>query len=153
MARPTILLIPGAWHDGSIYNPLAAILRSRGFDAQPITLPSLGGPPPTSAYDDAKYIQENYLAPLIDQGKEVIIVAHSYAGVPGTECVRGFARKDLVAQGKDGGVVGLIYIAASLVPKGWSVERMVGGRIEGLMEMNEVYPYLFTVPFHSKNKE
>ncbi|KAL4792609.1 hypothetical protein BDV19DRAFT_368157 [Aspergillus venezuelensis] len=138
MAKPTILLIPGAWHDGSIYHPLTTILRSRGFDAEPITLPSLGGPPSTSAYDDANYIQEKYLTPLINEGKEALIVVHSYAGVPGTECVRGFTRKDLEEQGKIGGVVGLVYIAASVVPKGWSVEKMVGKRIENLMEMNEV---------------
>ncbi|KAL4952039.1 alpha/beta-hydrolase [Aspergillus filifer] len=137
MTKPTILLMPGAWHDGSIYNPLAEILRSKGFEAEPITLPSLGVSPTTSAYDDATFIRDRYLNPLIGEGKEIIIVAHSYAGVPGTECVKGFAKKDLASQGQEGGVVGIIYIAASLVPKGWSVERMIGKRLDNLMEMNQ----------------
>ncbi|CEL11332.1 hypothetical protein ASPCAL14435 [Aspergillus calidoustus] len=133
--KPTILLIPGAWHRGSTFEPVAKILREQGYEAEAITLPSVGGPSSTTAYDDARHVQETYLTSLVAEGKEVIIVMHSYAGIPGTECVKGFARKDLAAQGKHGGVVGLVYIAAFLVPAGASVATFLPDGLDSFMAL------------------
>jgi hypothetical protein len=133
--KPTILLIPGAWHRGSTFEPVAKILREQGYEAEAITLPSVGGPSSTTAYDDARHVQETYLTSLVAEGKEVIIVMHSYAGIPGTECVKGFARKDLAAQGKHGGVVGLVYIAAFLVPAGASVATFLPDGLDSFMTL------------------
>ncbi|PLB45813.1 alpha/beta-hydrolase [Aspergillus steynii IBT 23096] len=140
--KPTILLIPGAWHLGSTFEPVANILRAQGYQAETVTLPSAGGPSTTTAYDDADHIRKAYLNDLIAQGKEVILVLHSYAGVPGTESVKGLARKDLAAQGKKGGVVGLIYQAAFLVPAGASVESFLPSGLDPFMtlEDNKMYP-------------
>ncbi|WP_227487675.1 alpha/beta fold hydrolase, partial [Nocardioides malaquae] len=85
-------------------------------EAETITLPSAGGPASTTAYDDAEHIQRQYLEPLISSKRNVILLMHSYAGVPGTESDKGFARKDLAAQGKKGGVVGLVYLSSFIVP-------------------------------------
>jgi hypothetical protein len=133
--KPTILLVPGAWHKGSTFEPVATILRDQGYEAETITLPSAGGPASTTAYDDAKYIQRQYLSPLVSSEKEVILVMHSYAGVPGTESVKGFARKDLAEQGKKGGVVGLVYLSAFIVPTGASVATLLPGGLDGFMTM------------------
>ncbi|KAI9039358.1 alpha/beta hydrolase [Aspergillus affinis] len=133
--KPTILLIPGAYHQGSAFEPVATILRQQGYQAKTITLLSAGGPASTTVHDDAEYIQKSYLDELVSQGKEVILVLHSYAGVPGTESVKGHARKDLVAQGKKGGVVGLVYLAAFLIPAGASVETIVPGGLDPLMTL------------------
>ncbi|KAH8423411.1 alpha/beta hydrolase [Aspergillus melleus] len=140
--KPTILLIPGAWHQGNTFDPVATILRQQGYPAETITLPSAGGPSSTTAYDDANHIRKNYLDGLVSQGKEVILVLHSYAGIPGTESVKGYARKDLVAQGKNGGVVGLVYLAAFLIPAGASVETFVPGGLDPLMTLDgdQMYP-------------
>jgi pimeloyl-ACP methyl ester carboxylesterase len=131
--KPTILLIPGAWHTGSTFEPVANILRAQGYQAEPVTLPSAGGPTSTTAYDDAEHIQKTYLNDLVAQGKEVILVMHSYGGIPGTECVKGFARRDLAAQGKKGGVVSLIYQSAFIVPAGASVESFLPGGLDRFM--------------------
>ncbi|KAL3490734.1 alpha/beta-hydrolase [Aspergillus germanicus] len=139
---PTVLLIPGAWHQGSTFEPVAKILREQGYEAETVTLPSVGGPSSTTAYDDARHIQETYLTKLVADGKEVIIVMHSYAGIPGTECVKGFARKDIAAQGKKGGVVGLVYIAAFLVPPGASVASFLPNGLDSFMILKDdkMYP-------------
>lgn len=133
--KPTILLIPGAWHQGSTFEPVANIFRARGYEAETITLPSAGGPASTTAYDDAAYIQNTYLKPLVGQEKEVVLVMHSYAGVPGTESVKGFARKDIAAQGKKGGVISLIYQAAFLLPGGASIESFLPGGLDTFMTL------------------
>ncbi|KAJ5091386.1 alpha/beta-hydrolase [Penicillium alfredii] len=98
--KPIILFIPGAWHQGGIFEPVANILRAQGYQAEPITLPSVGGLTSTNAYDDAEHICKTHLNDLVAQGKEVILVMHSYGGIPGTESVKGLARKDIAAQGE-----------------------------------------------------
>lgn len=133
--KPTILLIPGAWHKGSTFEPVATILRDQGYQAETITLPSAGGPASTTAHDDAEHIQRQYLDPLVSREKEVILVMHSYAGVPGTESVKGFAHKDLAEQGKKGGVVGLVYLSAFIVPTGASVATLLPGGLDSFMTM------------------
>lgn len=131
--KPVILLIPGAWHRGSLYDLVASKLRAADLQVEAATLPSAGGDTSATAYDDAKYIQDAYLAPLIEEGIEVIIYTHSYGGVPGTECVKGFARKDLAAQGKPGGVVRLIYQSALILPAGFSTDSFLPGSLEKSM--------------------
>lgn len=116
--KPAILLIPGAWHQGEAWKPVTNILQEQGYYVEPVTLPSAGGPPSTSVADDAAYIRGNHLESLVAQGREVIIVMHSYGGVPGTESVKGFARKDIAAQGKPGGVIALVYTAAFMIAGG-----------------------------------
>ena len=150
--KPTILLVPGAWHQGSTFEPVANILRAQGYEAETITLPSAGGPASTTAYDDAEYIRNTYLKPLVGQEKEVVLVMHSYAGVPGTECVRGFARKDIAAQGKKGGVISLVYQAAFLVPAGASIESFVPGGLDTFMTL-EVSSFQFSALQFPKRKE
>ncbi|KAJ5768494.1 hypothetical protein N7533_001077, partial [Penicillium manginii] len=120
-SKPAILLIPGAWHQSECWKPVTNLLEGEGYYVEPVTLPSAGGPPSTSVADDAAYIRSNYLESLVAQGREVIIVMHSYGGVPGTESVKGFARKDIAAQGKSGGVIALVYTTAFLIPGGQSV--------------------------------
>lgn len=119
--KATILLIPGSCCQGIIYEPVAAILRSQGYPAEPITLPSQGGPPSSTIYDDSEYIRQNYLKDLVAQDREIIIVMHSYSGIPGTECVKGFARKDRLAQDLKGGIVGLLYISSPVLRAGSSL--------------------------------
>ncbi|KAJ5668097.1 uncharacterized protein N7477_006667 [Penicillium maclennaniae] len=120
--KPTILLIPGAWHEAGIFDTVAAILRAQGYPVESMTLPSAGGPVSTTVADDAEYIRGRYLKELVAQGKEVVMVMHSYSGIPGTESIQGLARKDLEAQGKQGGVVAIVYISAFLMPAGQSLE-------------------------------
>ena len=52
---------------------------------------------------------------LADEGKNVILLAHSYGGVPVTESTKGLRKEERQAQGKKGGVVSLAYMTA-LVP-------------------------------------
>jgi hypothetical protein len=50
-----------------------------------------------------------------DAGKDVIVVAHSYGGVPASQSVKDLVKSKREAQGKKGGVVRLAYMTA-LVP-------------------------------------
>ncbi|KAJ5572991.1 hypothetical protein N7450_009975 [Penicillium hetheringtonii] len=121
--QPVILLIPGAWHQAECWESVSTLLQDQKYPVVSVTLPSAGGPTSSTIADDAAYIRSKYLDVLVDQGHEVIIVMHSYGGIPGTESVKGRARKDVVAQGKSGGVIALVYVTAFLIPAGQSLSE------------------------------
>lgn len=85
-SRPTVVLIPGSFCSANAYDPIVTPLRSKGYDIQVLEPPcypagyerkSDGAPP--NMYADARYIKE-HVEKLVDEGKEVVFVAHSYGG-------------------------------------------------------------------------
>ncbi|KAJ6195051.1 hypothetical protein J3E72DRAFT_387728 [Bipolaris maydis] len=121
-SQPTVVLIPGSFCFGHAYDAIATPLRSKGYDIQVLEPPcypagyerkSDGAPP--NMYADARYINE-HVEKLADEGKEVVLVAHSYGGVPATESLKGVTKKEREQQGKPGGVVRIGYLTA-LAPR------------------------------------
>ncbi|KAL0019851.1 hypothetical protein WJX79_008587 [Trebouxia sp. C0005] len=55
---------------------------------------------------------------------------HSYGGCPGAAAAQGLSAKDRAADGKTGGIIGLIFIAAFLLHQGDCVFNGVGGKWE-----------------------
>lgn len=125
-SKLTLVFIPGAWHGPEYYGTLIAQLQKHGYDAETLHLPSAGRDFAANAYDDAAFIQQT-TARLADQGKDLVLIMHSYGGVPGTESAKGLLKKDRLAEGKQGGIVALVYIAAFLLPEGVSVFDSLGG--------------------------
>jgi pimeloyl-ACP methyl ester carboxylesterase len=65
-------------------------------------------------YDDAALIAK-VAEELADQGKDVILIGHSYGGVPISQSPKGLVKEERKAQGKPGGIVRLAYMTC-LVP-------------------------------------
>jgi hypothetical protein len=75
-------------------------------------------------YDDASVIAQE-ARNLADQGKDVILVGHSYSGVPMSQSTNGLGKEYRKAQGKPGGIVCLAY-SVCLVPSiGESVSSLL----------------------------
>jgi len=51
---------------------------------------------------------------------------HSYAGFPGTEATKNLSKTNRQEQGKEGGVVGLVYVAAWMPPVGKTIFTLQG---------------------------
>jgi len=83
----------GTW-EAPLFDLVAEILQVRGYPAETITLFSAGGPTSTTIADDAAHNRNQHLNELAAGGKEVVLVVHSYRGIPGTESVKGLTRKD-----------------------------------------------------------
>ncbi|KUL84131.1 hypothetical protein ZTR_07198 [Talaromyces verruculosus] len=124
MDLPTIVLIPGAWHTPEYYGQVIAILQAQGYPTTTVSLPSVGGL--STMLDDAAAIQDR-VSRLADEGKKIILVMHSYGGMPGTESAKGLAWRTRQAEGRSGGIVHLVYISAYLVKEGMSVIGMANG--------------------------
>lgn len=78
--------------------------------------------------DDARRITDE-LVRLVDiQNKNVVIVAHSYGGIVATQAAEArFSKASRDSNGKEGGLIRIIYLAAPLVPVGASLSTPLGG--------------------------
>lgn len=124
--KPTIVLIHGAWHDSGCWSPVTSLLKEYQYPFLTIDLLSAGGDLNTTAEDDAVHIQKT-TSELVAEGKEVILVMHSYGGIPGTLSAKGLLRKDRESEQKPGGIVSLVYVTSFLLPVGASLASFLGG--------------------------
>jgi len=106
MPKPTIVLVHGAWADGSSWNPVSVELQRQGFDV--LTPPNLlHGVAGDSAYV-ASFLEQRTTGP-------VVLVGHSYGGVVITNA------------GTAGDVQALVYVNAFIPDVGESVFDLLGG--------------------------
>lgn len=126
-AQPVFVLAPGAWHTPDCYQIVQDKLHAQGLETRAVAYPSVGAEPPTKgAFDDAAAVRAEVQA-LADQGRQVILVGHSYGGFVICEASKGLGYKQRKAEGKEGGIVLLVFLSAFVVPKGLSLIKMLGG--------------------------
>ena len=125
-AKPTIVLVPGGWHTIEYFGPFRHSLESYGYSTEAVTLPSVGAEPVVQSYDeDVAAIQDVFLR-LVNEGKGIVLITHSYSGLPGSDAVEGFSRAKRAKEGLRGGVEALIYASAWVVTVGLNLVDFVG---------------------------
>lgn len=103
-AALSVVLVHGAWADGSSWNAVIALLQAKGVKVMAVQLPL------TSFEEDIGAVRR-----AIDrQGGPVLLVGHSYGGVVVTE------------SGRHALVAGLVYVAAFAPTQGESVQDLLG---------------------------
>lgn len=107
MTKPTIVLVHGAWADGSSWNAVSTALQSDGFTV--LTPPNLLH----GVAGDAAYIS-SFLAQRTTG--PVVLVGHSYGGVVITNAATG-----------GGDVRALVYVNAFIPDIGENVFTILGG--------------------------
>lgn len=134
--KPTILLVTGSFALPRFYNPTVALLPPH-VELQIPHLPSVGldtdtgrPHPATSMYDDANFVLDHLRRLIEQEGKDVIVCAHSYGGIPSTEALglaqkAGLFKTDREGKGEKGGVLRVGYLTV-LLPK-------VGGNAMGML--------------------
>ncbi|KAF8205333.1 Alpha/Beta hydrolase protein [Mycena galopus ATCC 62051] len=119
-AKPTIIIIPGSFSPLAMYDPVIAGLQAHGYTVHGVELETVGGrakghAAPAGMYDDAAKVAA-LAARLADDGADVVLVAHSYGGVVAGEAAKGLARSVRAQEGKKGGIVRIVFVAA-VVPR------------------------------------
>jgi pimeloyl-ACP methyl ester carboxylesterase len=104
-----IVLVHGAWADGSGWEGVYSSLRKKDFSVSVVQNPTI------SLADDVQATRRV----LATQNSPVILVGHSYGGAVITEA------------GNDPKVVGLVYIAGWVPDKGESVSSLIEDLIKG----------------------
>lgn len=122
MGKPSILFFPGSFVAPVLgYQPIFDHVTREGYEIKGLHPPSVGiaprmgreGPAP-SMFEDAAFIAKEAEI-LADQGKDVIVIGHSYGGVPVTQAPKGLSKEERKAEGKPGGIVRLAFMTC-LVP-------------------------------------
>ena len=129
-SKATIVLVTGAWHPSSAYKSLISDLVNAGYPVLVTSLPSLNPKDPSvcDCSSDASSVRQQFLPAIEEEGKDVILLCHSYGGIPGGGAAHSLSKSARMQQGKKGGVVGLIYISAFVVPEGMSLVNYLGGK-------------------------
>ncbi|OJK03055.1 hypothetical protein ASPACDRAFT_1853617 [Aspergillus aculeatus ATCC 16872] len=145
---PIIAFIPGAWLTPAFYQPfLSTLTETTTLPTEHIPYPSLDPNPddPATAADvqtDTTAIRTRLRTLIESQGREVILVMHSYAGMPGAAAASGLSKAARHRAGKPGGVVGMIFVAAFLVPEGVSCAGLQGGALPRWILLDTPAPLL-----------
>jgi pimeloyl-ACP methyl ester carboxylesterase len=118
MSKPTIVFVPGAFHTPEYYDGVRSLLEEKGYTTTAVALPSVGST--ASMSDDAAAIHA-VTSKLADAGHQIVLVMHSYGGIPGTQSAKDLGFKGRQEAGKPGGIIALVYLAAYLIKEGMSV--------------------------------
>ena len=129
--KSTILILHGAWHHPDHFAQQISLLKSQFYEVLCPIQPSYNAQPATTTLqDDAAFIKTVLSKLVDDEGKEVIVVMHSYGGMVGTEAVtEEFSKTYREKKGLKGGVVKLLYMCAFLLHKGESLATPLGGEL------------------------
>jgi hypothetical protein len=121
--RPFFVIVPGGCQNPTHYGYLAHLLQLAGYPTYSALLPSVGASGTVTTEDDMAYIRDRMILPILDyEEHDVILVMHSYSGVPGGGAALGLGKKERAARGKKAGVIGQIYCAAILQRGGDGVD-------------------------------
>jgi len=135
MPKPTILFVHGAWNAPEQYAKLTGPLREAGYEVLAPRLLSLGDQAAGKTWKDDAAMLREVVRPLFAEGREVVVVAHSYGGVPATHAIEGLE----ATEGRPGGFTAVVYMTAFCLPKGVDLYQATGRNYLKCMQHSEPY--------------
>lgn len=113
----TFVLLPGSFVTPVEYDKMITLLEGKGHSVKPVELLSVSDGsrmPPATFEDDVSHIRSAILELLDNEKQNVVLVVHSYSGVPGSCAVSGLSIKDRKSAGRETAVTGIVYVASFL---------------------------------------
>ncbi|KAF5000101.1 hypothetical protein FDECE_11287 [Fusarium decemcellulare] len=138
--KPVLLVVTGAWHPPKCYEGLQNELKSLGYDCVVPKMPTIGvdSHGVTWEADKAKILET--AEPFFAEGREVVLIAHSYGGIPATAATQGQGTHERAEQGLKGGFHSIMFMAAFAIPvKGWDLITTFGGAYPEWLQTGEKY--------------
>lgn len=120
-SKPTVVFVPGAWHTPDGFHLVMSELQAAGYETKGVNLASVGASTPLQDFQPDVQAIQDVLKPLVDQGKDILLMLHSYGGIIGNEAIQGFAKADRRKEGKKGGVSHIYFCSAFALPAGQSL--------------------------------
>ena len=120
MAKPALVFVPGFWEGPSVFDDVSEKLQAHGYSTAYAPLASTGHASPgnPTTLDDVQHIR-GVIEPLVEEGKELVLVCHSAGGFLGSAAMKDLSLKTRAEDGKKGGVVKLVFLTAGLGPEGF----------------------------------
>ncbi|KAI1314282.1 Alpha/beta hydrolase fold-1 [Xylaria venustula] len=128
-SKPVIILIHGAWHLPAVWKKVKQRLEAAGYEVYAPRLLTVVGPEPVDySWRVDVAVVHDIVLPLFEQGRQAVIVGHSYGGVVATASVEGQSVADRQSRGLQGGFSAVVYICAFPIAKrGSSLLSTKGG--------------------------
>ena len=126
MAKASILFVTGSFAPPHFYDDILKLVTDKGYEMQVVQLRTVDkkpGPLPT-VYDDAAHIA-SLATEWADEGKDIVLISHSYGGTPTSQAVKGLSKKERAAEGRKGGIVRLAYMVMFYTQYAWIVLMFV----------------------------
>ena len=125
MSKPTLIFAAGAWYPHTSFDPIMEKLSD--YRSHSVAFPSIQQA--TSVVDLQPDIDavRSIAQQEADAGRNIVVIAHSWAGLPVSSALDGLSKSERERSGQQGGVVKLIFIAAFLPNAGESLIGAFGG--------------------------
>ena len=123
MSRPTFVCVPGFCHTSAVFEPLRALLSHYGYPVLAVQLPSVlvnGSHASNDSAQDSRAIR-SAVSRLVEAGQDVIVILHSYAGVPGGDALQDLGKTERAQRGLRGGVLRIVFVMAWIVQEGFKM--------------------------------
>jgi len=100
MSQPAVVLAPDVWHPDNCFDNVTSILTEQSYEYHSIAFPSVTH---TTENKDALLTENTatircVIEPLVDAGRDVVLVMHSWAGVQCCSGLKGLTRADRQAK-------------------------------------------------------
>ncbi|KAJ7793711.1 Alpha/Beta hydrolase protein [Mycena olivaceomarginata] len=138
-SKPTIIIIPGSFSLLYTYDAVTAELVAHGYPVEGIELETVGRRDKAPGlYDDAAKVAA-LASRLADEGKDVVLVPHSYGGLVACEASKGLAKSVREKEGKQGGIVRIVFVTAVVGKEGQGLTDVMGDTKLGYITVEGEY--------------
>ncbi|KAI0861115.1 Alpha/beta hydrolase fold-1 [Xylaria cubensis] len=139
-SQPVIVLIPGAWHLPDAWNKVKSQLEVAGYEVYTPRLPTVVGPEPVNySWRVDVAVVHDIVIPLFNEGRQAVIVGHSYGGIVATASVKDQSIADRQSRGLQGGFSAVVYICAfPVVERGDSLLSTIHGKYGKWITANQL---------------
>ncbi|KAF7557082.1 hypothetical protein G7Z17_g905 [Cylindrodendrum hubeiense] len=124
--KPSIVFVPGAWHIPETWGKVTTELEAHQYKCAAVALPTTLSASANFA-DDVKAVQDKIVAET-SQGRNVVVVTHSYGGAVGASALKGLTLPKTGASTESGHVIGFMLIASGFMVTGVTFLEGLGGK-------------------------
>jgi pimeloyl-ACP methyl ester carboxylesterase len=111
--KPTLILVAGGCHTTEYLEPLKRGLLAASYpDVRLVAAVSMTLPPHVDTSKDVNAVRAVFEKAIINEGKEIVVVAHSYGGMMSSDAAEGLLRQDRAAAGEPGGITRMVFLTA-----------------------------------------
>lgn len=124
--KPSLVIIPGNFSLPSFWSTIQRSVQDKGYPVEVVGLKSSRKDPinPSPGLADDVKEASSVLKGHVDQGRDVVLLMHSYGGMVGTEATRGLSRVEREKDGLKGGIVRMVFLASIFAPPGRSTRGL-----------------------------
>jgi pimeloyl-ACP methyl ester carboxylesterase len=139
-SQPVLVIVPGSFAPVSLYTSFTTLLQQHAFDVRVIDTPTVGRPrdpdaPAATMSDDAAEIARVVTAILDDEDRDVVLMPHSYGGVPTTQSMRTLSRANRPEAGRRA-VEKIVYLTAVILPVNVDNMSLSGGKLPDWVQID-----------------